>query len=69
MDLIAGIFTIVGFSALGKHIKNCIPIVLGTMIAAMLFQFDIASTSIIVAVLFSTTLAPISGTYGPLADL
>lgn len=64
---LAGVFTIVGFSALGKHIKNCLPVVLGTIVTALLFQFDLSSTNIIVAVLFSTTLAPIAGTYGPMA--
>ena len=62
---IAGIFTIVGFSAFGKHLKNCLPIVLGVIITALFLGRDISSTSIIITVLFSTTLCPIAGVYGP----
>ena len=62
--VIAGIFTVVGFSAFGKHLKNCLPIVLGVIISALFLEFDISSTGIIIVVLFSTTLAPIAGVYG-----
>ena len=62
--VIAGIFTVVGFSAFGKHLKNCTPIALGVIIMALIFKNDITSTSIIITVLFSTTLAPLAGVYG-----
>ena len=62
--VIAGIFTIVGFSAFGKHLKNCIPIILGVLITALFLGRDISSTSVIITVLFSTTLCPIAGVYG-----
>ncbi len=62
---IAGIFTIVGFSAFGKHLKNCLPVVLGVIITALFLGRDISSTSVIITVLFSTTLCPIAGVYGP----
>ncbi len=62
--VIAGIFTVVGFSAFGKHIKNCTPIILGVITTALFLEFDISSTGIIIVVLFSTTLAPIAGVYG-----
>ena len=62
--VIAGIFTIVGFSAFGKHIKNCIPIILGVLMTALFLGRDISSTSVIITVLFSTTLCPIAGVYG-----
>ncbi|WXR61039.1 DUF1576 domain-containing protein [Peptostreptococcaceae bacterium AGR-M142] len=62
--VIAGIFTIVGFGAFGKHIKNCLPIVLGVLLGAYLMGYNISETGIIVSVMFSTTLAPIAGTYG-----
>lgn len=62
--VIAGIFTIVGFSAFGKHLKNCFPIMLGVLIAALITGYDLSSTGIIIALLFSTTLAPIAGSYG-----
>lgn len=62
--VIAGIFTVVGFSAFGKHIKNCLPIVFGVIATALFLDYDISSTSVIITVLFSTTLAPIAGVYG-----
>ena len=62
--VIAGIFTIVGFSAFGKHLKNCIPIILGVLMTALFLGRDISSTSVIITVLFSTTLCPIAGVYG-----
>ena len=62
--VIAGIFTVVGFSAFGKHIKNCFPIALGAIVTALFLGHDISSTSVIITVLFSTTLAPIAGVYG-----
>lgn len=62
--VIAAIFTVVGFSAFGKHLKNCIPIVLGVISTALFLGNDISSTSIIIIILFSTTLAPIAGVYG-----
>ncbi|MFI3210398.1 MAG: DUF1576 domain-containing protein [Peptostreptococcaceae bacterium] len=62
--VIAGIFTVVGFSAFGKHFKNCMPIIVGVLITAIFFEHDISSTSVIITMLFSTTLAPIAGVYG-----
>ena len=62
--VVAGIFTVVGFSAFGKHIKNCLPIVLGVIVTALFLGRDISSTGVIITVLFSTTLAPIAGVYG-----
>jgi hypothetical protein len=62
--VIAGIFTVVGFAAFGKHPKNCLPIVLGVILAAVILGNDLSSTGMIITVLFSTTIAPIAGTYG-----
>ena len=62
--VVAGIFTVVGFSAFGKHLKNCLPIMLGVISTALFFGKDISSTGVIITVLFSTTLAPLAGVYG-----
>lgn len=62
--IIAGIFTIVGFSAFGKHLKNSLPIMLGVFIAALFLGYNLSSTGIVISLLFSTTLAPIAGHYG-----
>ncbi len=63
--VIAGILTVAGFGAFGKHLKNCIPIMIGVFAGALLYGYDLSSTGVIISILFSTTLAPIAGTYGP----
>ena len=63
--VLGGIFTIAGFGAHGKHLKNTIPILIGSIIAATYFN-HIESTAPLntLAILFSTGLAPIAGKYG-----
>lgn len=61
---LGGILTVVGFGAFGKHPKNVLPIVLGVFLAAVLQVWQINSTSVILATLFGTTLAPIAGKFG-----
>lgn len=61
---IGGIFTIVGFGAFGKHLKNIIPILIGAILCGIFSVWDITSPQVILAILFSTTLAPIAGQYG-----
>ena len=63
--VLAGIFTVVVFSAFGKHLKNCFPIIIGVIFAALIMGYDLSSTGLIISVLFSTTLAPVAGTHGP----
>lgn len=61
---IGGAFTVVGFGACGKHMKNTIPVVLGVYIASLFKVWEINSAGVLLAALFGTTLAPISGTFG-----
>lgn len=61
---IGGIFTIVGFSALGKHTKTVIPIFLGVFLGSLIKVWSINDPAILLAALFGTTLAPISGEFG-----
>jgi len=67
--VLAGIFTVIGFGAFGKHLKNILPVTVGVIITAVILGYDLSSTTIIISVLFSTTLAPIAGTYGPIVGL
>ena len=67
--VLAGILTIVGFAAFGKHPKNCMSIVAGVLLAGLFFGSDFSSTPFIIAVLFSTTIAPIAGAFGPIAGV
>ncbi len=61
---IGGIFTIVGFSAFGKHLKNIIPIFIGIYLGSLIQTWNINDPAILIAALFGTTLAPIAGTFG-----
>jgi hypothetical protein len=61
---IGGIFTIVGFSAFGKHIKNIFPIILGVYIGSITKTWSINDPSVQLAALFGTTVAPIAGEFG-----
>lgn len=67
--VVAGILTVVGFSAFGKHPKNVLPILIGVMLSSFFNIWDISSTSVIIAGLFGTTLSPIAGKYGWIAGI
>lgn len=67
--ILGGIFTIFGFSAFGKHPKNSLPIMIGVSIASFMNIWDVNSTSVLIAGLFGTTLAPIAGKFGILAGI
>lgn len=61
---IAGIFAIVGFAAFGKHPRNIIPIFIGVYLASLVSIWQSNDPRILLAALFGTTLAPISGKFG-----
>lgn len=66
---IGGIFTIVGFSATGKHLRNILPIMVGVIIGSCTKQWQITDPSALLALLLSTTLAPVAGEFGVIAGL
>lgn len=61
---IGAIFTIIGFGAFGKHIKNMTPVVIGAILATLISTKSFNDPAIVIAILFSTGLAPIAGTFG-----
>ncbi|MFP4565838.1 MAG: DUF1576 domain-containing protein [Spirochaetaceae bacterium] len=63
--VLGGIFTVVGFGAFGKHLKNCLPVVVGVLAATLVFRVDPTAPGAILALLFGTTLAPLAGEFGP----
>lgn len=65
--IIGGVLTIVGFSAFGKHPRNVVPPMLGAIVMALVSDYGIDNPASQLAVLFASTLAPISGEYGPVA--
>ena len=66
---IGGIFTIVGFSATGKHLRNIAPIMLGVVLGSFAKLWSINDPSAMLALLFSTTLAPVAGEFGIFAGM
>lgn len=61
---LGGIFTIIGFSAFGKHAFNIIPVMFGVYLGAYGMHYTPDYPSLQLAGLFGTTLAPISGHFG-----
>lgn len=62
--VIGAIFTIVGFSAYGKHPANIVPIMVGVFLGSIAKPWGAADPSGLLAALFGTTLAPIAGRFG-----
>lgn len=67
--VIGAVFTVVGFSAYGKHLRNSIPILVGVLLANLFNIHDSSATFAIIAALFGLTLAPIAGQYGVIAGI
>jgi len=61
---IGGIFTIMGFSAFGKHARNILPVMVGIALGAYGMHYTPDYPALQLAGLFGTTLAPISGHFG-----
>lgn len=61
---IGGIFTIMGFSAFGKHPFNIIPVMAGVSLGAYGMHYSPNYPSLQLAGLFGTTLAPVAGHFG-----
>ena len=67
---IGGILTIAGFSVKGKHVSNILPVMAGIILSGLLRgEGAVATPAAQLALLFGTTLAPVSGTYGPVAGV
>ena len=66
---IGSIFTVVGFSATGKHLRNILPVMVGVCLASVAKNWSITDPSAQLALLLSTTLAPIAGEFGILAGV
>ncbi len=65
--VLGGLFTIIGFSAFGTHVRNAVPVQAGAVVAALIFGLPLASPGPLLAVIFCTTLGPIAGQFGPIA--
>ncbi|MBW9147258.1 DUF1576 domain-containing protein [Clostridium sp. CM027] len=61
---IGGILTIVGFGSFGKHLRNVFPVMIGATLSSLLNIWQFSSPGMLLGILFSSTLAPISGQFG-----
>ena len=61
---IGGIFTVCGFAAFGKHIRNITPVVLGVVLSSFMMTWSLEEPAVLLAALFATGLAPIAGQFG-----
>jgi len=61
---VAGILTIAGFGALGKHPRNVVPVMVGVYLMCIPNLWSHTEPGPLLAALFCTTLAPFSGKFG-----
>ena len=59
----------VGFGSFGKHPRNTLPVLVGALMASALGVYPLDGASTFVVLMFSTTLAPIAGGFGPVAGV
>ncbi len=67
--VVGAIFTVVGFSAFGIHIKNYFPVLIGVILATQISYFSLTTPSVQLAALFAATLSPIAGQFGIIAGV
>jgi len=67
--ILAGIFTVAGFGALGKHPRNILPIMAGVFLICFPKVWNHSDPGPLLAALFCTTLAPLAGKFGFFAGL
>lgn len=64
--VVASLFTMIAFGAMGKHLRNVIPLLIGALICAHLVAAPPTSFVIVLSVLLVSCLAPMSGQFGPI---
>jgi hypothetical protein len=61
---IGGVFTIIGFGAYGKNVRNVVYILLGASLGHFFGWWELTTPVIMLGALFGTGIAPIAGKYG-----
>lgn len=62
--VLAGLLTMTGFGALGKNLRNTLPIMLGVFLITIPKIWAHTDPGPLIAALFSTALAPVAGRFG-----
>lgn len=65
--VVTSILALAGFAGVGKHIKNCTPIILGVWFMCYINKWDVSDPKTIISALSATTLAPFCGKFGYIA--
>jgi len=65
----ACIYSMVAFGCLGKHVRNVLPLLLGATICAYINVPALTAPANMLAILFSSCLAPIAGEFGVVAGM
>ncbi len=60
------LLSMTGFGAYGSHLFNALPVFFGVFLTGFLNIYQMDDTNLLLAALFSTTLGPIAGFYGPI---
>jgi hypothetical protein len=63
---VGAVLTMAGFAAFGKHSVNIVPVMAGVLLGSAAMIWSPADPGPLLAALFATTLAPLSGSFGPL---
>ncbi len=66
---LGGLLTIIGFGAFGTHLRNSWPVVVGVVMAALLFGKPLTAPGVMLAAIFCTTLGPLAGKFGILIGM
>jgi hypothetical protein len=61
---LGGVFTIVGFGAYGKNVRNVVYILFGAFLGQLFGWWSLTTPVIMLGALFGTGIAPIAGKYG-----
>lgn len=68
--LLGAVLTVIGFGAFGNHLKNSIPILIGVVLVSKFgLTAEVSTFNLLLTAIFGTSLAPISGYYGPIAGI
>ncbi len=68
-SIVAAVLAMAGFGAMGKHPRNVLPVMLGAFLVCLPKTWAPSDPPAVLAVLFSTALAPLCGRFGIVAGL
>ncbi|WP_071130782.1 DUF1576 domain-containing protein [Enterococcus timonensis] len=67
--VVGAILSVIGFSAYGNHPLNSVPLLIGVYLAGLVNFYPMKEANFLMAAIFSTTLGPVAGFYGPIVGV